>query len=120
LNGVCPPDRSFDWAALGGQFDGFVGTSLSSPDFVGLLALKIQSEGGRLGNENFDIYALAAAQANGSANEVYRQNIPGNNGVYKTAPGYNLVLGNGTVVGTNFVRGPSLPAAGIPQTPTNP
>ena len=120
INGVCPPDRSFDWCALGGQFDGFVGTSLSSPDFVGLLALKIQSEGGRLGNENFDIYTLAAAQANGSSNQVYRQDIPGNNGVYSTAPGYNLVLGNGSVISNNFVRGQSLPAAGIPQTPTNP
>ena len=120
INGVCPPDRSFDWTALGGEFAGFVGTSLSSPDFVGLLALKIESEGGRLGNENYEIYSLAAAQANGSANEVFRQNITGNNGVYSTAPGYNLVLGNGTVVGNNFVRGPSLPAAGIPQTPTNP
>jgi kumamolisin len=105
---------------LGGELLGYVGTSLASPDFVGLLALKIQSEGGRLGNENFDVYALAAAQENGSANEVFRQDIPGNNGYYKTAPGYNLVLGNGSVIGRDFVRGPSLPAAGIPQTATNP
>jgi subtilase family serine protease len=120
LYGVCPPDRSVDITALGGQLLGYVGTSLSSPDFVGLLALKIQSEGGRLGNENFDIYALAAAQQNGSANQVFRQDIPGNNGVYSTAPGYNLVLGNGSVIGNDFVRGSKLPAAGIPQTPTNP
>lgn len=120
LNGLCPPDRSFDWTPIAGTFYGYVGTSLSSPDFVGLLALKIQSEGGRLGNENFDIYALAAAQANGSANTVFRQDIPGNNGVYKTHPGYNLVLGNGTVVAHDFVLGPSLPVAGVPQTATNP
>lgn len=120
LHGVCPPARSFDWTALDGGFFGFIGTSLSSPDFAGLLALKIESAGGRVGNENYDIYSLAAAQENGSSNQVYRQNNPGNNGFYKTAPGYNLVLGNGTVIGTNFVRGPSLPAAGVPQTPTNP
>ncbi len=120
LNGVCPPDRSFDWTPIAGSFYGYVGTSLSSPDFVGLLALKIQSEGGRLGNENYDIYALAAAQANGSSNTVFRQDIPGNNGVYKTHPGYNLVLGNGTVVAHDFVLGPSLPVAGVPQTATNP
>jgi subtilase family serine protease len=120
LHGVCLPHRSFDWTPIGGSFFGFVGTSLSSPDFVGLLALKIQSEGGRLGNENYDIYALAAAQASGSSNTVFRQNIPGNNGVYKTAPGYNLVLGNGTVIANHFVRGPGLPVAGVPQTPTNP
>ena len=118
--GVCPPDRSVDITALGGQLLGYVGTSLSSPDFVGLLALKIQSEGGRLGNENFDIYALAAAQQNGSANQVFRQDISGNNGHYSTAPGYNLVLGNGTVIANDFVRGPKLPVAGIPQTATNP
>lgn len=118
--GVCPPGRSFDWTPIAGSFYGYIGTSLSSPDFVGLLALKIQSEGGRLGNENYDIYSLAAAQANGSSNTVFRQDIPGNNGVYKTAPGYNLVLGNGTVIANHFVRGASLPAAGVPQTPTNP
>jgi subtilase family serine protease len=120
LHGVCQPDRSFDYAALGGQFLGFVGTSLSSPDFVGLTALKIQLEGSRLGNENYEIYSLAAAQENGSGNHVFRQDIPGNNGYYGTAPGYNLVVGNGTVIGRDFVLGPSLPAAGIPQTPSNP
>lgn len=120
LNGVCPPDRSFDWVGIDGAFFGFVGTSASSPDFAGLLALKIESEGSRLGNENFDIYSLAAAQAAGSGNKVYRQNIPGNNGFYHTAPGYNLVLGNGTVIGNHFVRGPALPTAGVPQTPSNP
>jgi subtilase family serine protease len=120
INGVCPPDRSFDWVGIDGGFFGFVGTSASSPDFVGLLALKIESEGSRLGNENFDIYSLAAAQAAGSGNKVYRQDIPGNNGFYNIAPGYNLVLGNGTVIGNHFVRGPALPAAGVPQTPSNP
>ena len=85
LHGECPPDRSFDWVALGGEFLGFIGTSLSSPDFVGLTALKIQLEGSRLGNENYEIYSLAAAQENGSGNTVYRQDISGSNGFYKTA-----------------------------------
>jgi kumamolisin len=121
LHGVCPPDRSFVWEAIGGQFEGVIGTSASSPEFAGLVALKIQSTGGRLGNENFDIYSLAAAQENGSANVVFRQDIPGNNGKYKSgSPGYNLVLGNGTVFGGRFVRGPGLAVAGKPQTPTNP
>jgi subtilase family serine protease len=120
VHGVCPPDRSYDIEALGGEFVGVVGTSASSPDFVGLTALKIQEEGARLGNENYEIYALAQAQAHGSGNKVFRTDIPGNNGLYNTHPGYNLVLGNGTVVGRDFVLGPSLPPAGIPQTPTNP
>lgn len=120
INNACPPDRSFVWEFIGGKREGVVGTSASSPDFAGLVALKIQSTGGRLGNENFDIYSLAAAQAAGSWNTVYRNDIPGNNGKYKSLPGYNLVLGNGTVFGADFVRGPNLGVAGVPQTPTNP
>jgi kumamolisin len=85
-----------------------------------LAVLKIESTGARLGNENFGIYALAAAQAAGSGNTVFRDDIPGNNGKYKSLPGYNLVLGNGTLFGGEFVRAPGLPVAGKPQTPINP
>jgi subtilase family serine protease len=122
LHGECPPDRSFVWEIIGGQQEGVIGTSASSPEFVGLLALKIQSTGARLGNENFDIYSLAAAQENGSGNTVFRNQIEGNNGVYKSTVkgGYNMVIGNGTVIGADFVQGPALPVAGKPQTPTNP
>jgi subtilase family serine protease len=122
LHGECPPDRSFVWEIIGGQQEGVIGTSASSPEFVGLLALKIQQTGARLGNENFDIYSLAAAQENGSGNTVFRNQIQGNNGLYKSTVkgGYNLVIGNGTVIGGDFVQGPALPVAGKPQTPTNP
>jgi hypothetical protein len=122
LHGECPPDRSFVWEIIGGQEEGVIGTSASSPEFVGLLALKIQSSGARLGNANFDIYALAAAQAAGSGNTVFRDDIAGTNGVYKSTlkGGYNLVIGNGTLRGADFVSGPGLPVAGVPQTPTNP
>jgi subtilase family serine protease len=122
LHGECPPDRSFVWEIIGGQQEGVIGTSASSPEFAGLVALKIQSTGSRLGNENFDIYSLAAAQENGSGNTVFRNQIEGNNGVYKSTlkGGYNLVIGNGTVIGGDFVQGPGLPVAGKPQTPTNP
>jgi subtilase family serine protease len=122
LHNKCPPDRSFVWEIIGGQQEGVIGTSASSPEFVGLLALKIQNAGARLGNANFEIYALAAAQAAGSGNTVYRDQIEGNNGVYKSTlkGGYNMVIGNGTVIGGDFVQGPGLPVAGKPQTPTNP
>jgi subtilase family serine protease len=122
LHGECPPDRSAVIEILGGKLVGAVGTSASSPAFAGLVALKIQSTGARLGNENIDIYSLAAAQENGSGNTVFRNQIEGNNGVYKSTVkgGYNLVIGNGTVIGGDFVRGPGLPVAGKPQTPTNP
>jgi subtilase family serine protease len=61
LHGECPPDRSFVWEIIGGEQEGVIGTSASSPEFVGLLALKIQNTGARLGNVNFEIYSLAAA-----------------------------------------------------------
>ncbi|HLZ66605.1 MAG TPA: S53 family serine peptidase [Aliidongia sp.] len=116
----CGPNRSFDWVGINNAFYGFVGTSASSPDMAGLLALKIQLLGSRLGNENFDIYGMAAVQAVGGTT-VFRQNIPGNNGAFVTKKkGYNQVLGNGTVIGTAFLGAPNMKAAGDPQTPTNP
>ena len=122
LHGECPPDRSFVWEIIGGQQEPVIGTSDSAPEFTGLLALKIQQSGARLGNENFEIYSLAAAQAAGSGNTVYRDQIQGNNGVYKSTlkGGYNMVIGNGSVIGGDFVQGPGLPVAGKPQTPSNP
>jgi hypothetical protein len=51
------------------------------------------------------------------------QGIPGGNGYaysYQGAKGYNMVVGNSTVIGRKFILAPQLPAAGIPQTPSNP
>ncbi|HVJ52542.1 MAG TPA: S53 family serine peptidase [Aliidongia sp.] len=116
----CGPNRSFDEVGINGGFFGFIGTSASAPDFAGLMALKIQWLGGRLGNENTQIYQLAAQQLAGGT-PVYRQNIPGSNGVFVTKKkGYNEVLGNGTIIGTAFLLDPTMPAAGNPQTPSNP
>lgn len=118
----CGPHRSFVIEAFAGELVGVIGTSASSPDFAGILALKEENLGGiRLGNENFDIYALAAAQQlAGSHFQIYRQNISGFNGVFSTNPGYDLVLGNGTPIVNNFVLAPNAPVAGDPQTPSNP
>ncbi len=118
----CGPDRSYDVLAFDGALYGVIGTSASSPDFVGLLALKEEWLGGtRLGNENFEIYSLAAAQnARVLPFTVYRNNIPGFNGFYHATKGYNLVLGNGTLFGKDFALAPKVPSAGVPQTPTNP
>jgi hypothetical protein len=67
------------------------------------LVLKEENLGGvRLGNENFDIHALAAAPRHGSQFLVYPQNIAGFNAVFSTKPGYNLVLGNGTPIVKNL------------------
>jgi kumamolisin len=117
----CNPDDSADLLVLGGQLYGVVGTSASAPDFAGLTALNIQRQGSRLGNENYYIYTLAALQNAGLPISVFRQNIPGFNGVFYTTPkGYNRVLGNGTLDGVNFLLAPSTPTAGIPQTASNP
>jgi kumamolisin len=117
----CGPDDSYDIVALAGNFYGVVGTSASSPDFAGLTARAVQRYGSRMGNENYYIYYLAAAQALGLPLKVFHTGIPGFNGLFPTTPkGYNRVLGNGTMDGRNFLLAPFIPAAGIPQTPSNP
>jgi hypothetical protein len=53
----------------------------------------------------FDICALVAAPQHGCQFLVYRQNIAGFNAVFSTKPGYNLMLGNGTPMVQDSVRG---------------
>ena len=118
---TCSPDDSYDYEVFGGEYEGVIGTSASSPDFVGLTALNIERQGKRLGNENTYIYTLSAAQFAGTANPVFHWGIPGFNGLYSSGnQGYNRVLGNGTLFGKDFIKAPLVPSAGIPQTPTNP
>ncbi|HTD36450.1 MAG TPA: S53 family peptidase, partial [Candidatus Limnocylindrales bacterium] len=111
----CNPDDSSVVVGFAGGLYLLIGTSASSPEFAGLLAVTEQTLGTRLGNANYYIYALSAV--GGSA--VYRQNIPGDNG-YPATPGYNYVLGNGTPRAAVFAAQPLAPRAGNPQTPTNP
>jgi subtilase family serine protease len=111
----CNPDDSSVITRIGGHYFLLIGTSASSPEFAGLLAVTEQTLGTRLGNANGYIYALSAA----GGSTVYRQNIPGNNG-YPTTPGYNYVLGNGTPHAAVFAAQPFAPRAGDPWTPTNP
>jgi subtilase family serine protease len=122
----CGPDRSADYIVIGGQTVGVVGTSCSSPDIVGLLALKVAltrgtqaAPAGRLGNANPMIYALAKAQNKGGA-VAFRHGITGTNGAYTAGAAYNEVLGNGTVDGRVFLGVTNLPASGNPGTPGNP
>jgi subtilase family serine protease len=118
----CGPDRSATAEAFAGQLVGVVGTSVAAPGFAGLLALEEENLGGRLGNVNYLIYTLAATQASsGGSLKFFHQGIPGFNGYFDTtSTGYNRVLGNGTVYGRAFILAPSLPAAGMPQSPSNP
>ncbi|SDF50180.1 Subtilase family protein [Terriglobus roseus] len=117
---TCNADDSSDIVTIGGFNYSVIGTSASAPDFAGLTALAVQRYGRRIGNENYYIYALAALQSLGLT-KVYRQGIPGFNGLYSTtSKGYNRVLGNGTVIGKDFLLAPLVPSAGTPQTPSNP
>jgi subtilase family serine protease len=118
--GTCPDSDSSVAVAIDGGLYAVIGTSASAPDFAGLLALKIERYGKRLGNENPEIYALAALQNIGFPLKVYHDDVPGYNGLYTTKKGYNRVLGNGTVIGVNFLLAPFVPTAGTPQSPSNP
>jgi subtilase family serine protease len=111
----CNPDDSSVITAVGGQFYLLIGTSASSPEFGGLLAVTEQTLGTRLGNANGYIYGLSLV----GGEAVYRQDIPGNNG-YRTTHDYNYVLGNGTPKAALFAAQPLAPRAGDPWTPTNP
>ena len=116
----CGKHRSGDVLVIAGQTYSVYGTSASAPDFAGLVALRVQREGSRLGLVNRTLYAMAAAQSSGRGPTVFRENIPGNNGYYPTKTGYNLVLGLGTIYGAAFVGLPHGPFAGNPQTSSNP
>jgi kumamolisin len=119
---ICSADDSADVEAIAGGLTGVIGTSASAPDFAGLTALAVQRYGTRLGNENYYIYALAALQNTGlPLVKAFHTGIPGFNGLYSTTPsGYNRVLGNGTVIGKQFLLAPLVPSAGVPQTTSNP
>jgi subtilase family serine protease len=109
---------------------GFIGTSLSSPEFAGLLAVGIGlnkalgSPTGRLGNINPYIYTLAAQQyAAPGSNYFYHTGIPGYNGIVTLAAGfkgYSPILGVGTPDAHYFLGLPDVPEVTDPQTPANP
>ena len=111
----CGPDRSADIVRINNHNYGVIGTSASSPEFAGLLALAEQAAGGiRMGNANQQIYVHAHAQGA----RIYRH-PPGDNG-YPTYPDYDYVLGNGTPNAVEFMLVHGNPVAGDPMTATNP
>lgn len=114
---------------LGGGFYRTIGTSVSSPEFVGALALFIQKSGFRRGNLNSYLYSIGAAQTRAggasapAASQYYHRNIPGYDGVYKdTQPSqnYNYLNGNGTPDVRKLFGLTAYAPAGVPQTPSNP
>jgi subtilase family serine protease len=113
---------------IGGGPAGLIGTSSSSPEMAGVLAMAVELNRGRLGNVNPAIYALSAVQsiAGGvkapKSLQFFHRNISGDNNGFKVKPGqaYSEVLGNSTLDVKNFLLLQGAQAAGAPGTPSNP
>ncbi len=129
----CPldgTDRSasilaFAFGTANQGYYGVIGTSISAPGFAGTLALWEEFLGGRrLGNVNYLLYGIGA-QGEGWGDSrfggPFHRHITGFNGYeYSGGGGYNQVLGLGTPDVRRLMQAPWLPAAGNPQTPSNP
>jgi subtilase family serine protease len=113
---------------IGGGPALLIGTSASSPEMAGVLALAVELNRGRLGNVNPMIYALSAVQtiAGGvhapKALQFFHRDISGNNNGYLVKPGqaYSEVLGNSTLDVRNFLLLQGVAPAGAPDSPSNP
>jgi subtilase family serine protease len=131
----CSPDDSSVLTAfgvgIGGGFFFTIGTSVSSPEFVGALALFEQQLGKhhRMGNVNYFLYAQGALQslAGGAsapaALQFYHRNIPGFDGFWNggfPSQNYDYIYGNGSPDVRKLFGLRGYPAAGLPQTPSNP
>lgn len=116
---------------FGGGFFGVIGTSVSSPEFLGALALYEQQLGKhhRQGNVNYYLYTMGALQSLfGGVNapealQFYHRNIPGFDGAYnggKPSYNYDYIYGQGSPDVRKLFGLEKYPAAGVPQTPSNP
>jgi subtilase family serine protease len=127
LQGSCPSNRSAAIVTLAGGRYGVIGTSVSSPEFAGALALAVEVYG-RAGILNFTLYAAGAQQiAAGGASapassQFYHMNIPGYDGKYTatSGQGYNYIYGNGSPDVRNLFGLTSFDPAGTPRTISNP
>jgi subtilase family serine protease len=116
-------EESSVYLYLGGSIVEVIGTSASSPEFAGLLAVRLAKTKVPLGNANAFIYSLAANNYKSPAFKYFRQGIVGNNGVVDAragVQGWNQINGVGTPYGEIFADLGGHPFAGIPQTATNP
>jgi subtilase family serine protease len=138
-------ERSFSLVVVNNQLEGLIGTSSSSPQFAGVLALLIEVNGGgsglntpgamqanapigRLGNVNPLLYMLSAQQnaAGGprapSNLQFFHRKIQGFAGFWgnDTDIQYSYVLGVGTPNVMNLLQLPNATPAGNPGTITNP
>src|SRR6202522_3864335 len=123
---MLPRSAAIVW--IGGVPNLLIGTSSSSPQMAGVLALAVELNHGRLGNVNPLIYSLSALQTITGGErapqefQFYHRDISGNNNGFTVVPGqaYSEVLGNSTLDVKNFLRLQAAAAAGTPNTPSNP
>ncbi len=121
-----PRSAAIIW--VGGEADLLIGTSSSSPEFAGVVALAVEANGGRIGNVNPLIYLLSAVQtlAGGTRApkelQYFHRNITGSNNFFTVKPGqaYSEVLGNSTLDVKNFLGLQLAAPAGAPDTRSNP
>ena len=126
----CGPDRSFVMVWVNGAAQGVIGTSVAAPEFAGAVALYVQNSGGRVGNLNPYLYSKGAAQtaaggrAAPAAFQFFHTTINGFDGLWRQTepPGlaYDYLVGNGTADVRKLFGMTGYPAAGNPQTATNP
>jgi subtilase family serine protease len=123
---VLPRSAAIIWVA--GEPDLLIGTSSSSPELAGVIALAVELNNGRLGNVNPEIYGMSALQTLlGGAKapkeaQFFHRTVWGSNNFYTVQPGqaFSEVLGNGTLDVTKLLLLESAKAAGTPNTPSNP
>jgi subtilase family serine protease len=124
----CKPTDSAVVTAFGGNFYGVIGTSVSSPEFLGALALYEQMAGRRLGNVNSFLWTqgavqddLGGAQAAAPA-QFFHKDIPGYDGFWdhSSTSGFDYMVGNGTPNVRTLFGMTRFAPAGTPQTPSNP
>jgi subtilase family serine protease len=133
---LCSPDDSavviVYGFGIGGGNEALIGTSVSSPEFVGALAVYEQQFGKknhRMGNLNYFLYEQGALQtAAGGVNapnafQYFHRNNPGYNGVVSDnfpSYNYNYVYGNGSPDVRRLFGLTDYKAAGDSRTPSNP
>ncbi len=122
---LLPRSATIVWVA--GEPFLLIGTSSSSPEFAGVLALAVELNG-RLGNVNPLLYTLSAVQTLAGGTKApeplqfFHREITGNNNFYTVSPGqsFSEVLGNSTLDVKNFLGLSFVAPAGTPNTPSNP
>jgi subtilase family serine protease len=125
----CGPDRSAVVTAYQGELIDVIGTSVASPEFVGALALYIEKQGHKVGDIHAYLYRMGQLQtaAGGvkapSSLQYYHRNIQGFDGAWAgdyPSQNYNYTYGNGSPDVRKLFGLTGFPAAGTPQTASNP